>query len=51
MRPLPTAVAISPPLTATPEHFELIADAMRAGLDGLAAGAAPRTREGAAARP
>jgi putrescine---pyruvate transaminase len=51
VRPLPTAVATSPPLTATPEHFKLIADAMRAGLDRLGAGAAPRTREGAAARP
>src|SRR3954447_8744379 len=33
MRGLGTAIAVSPPLTAQPEHLELIADGFRAGLD------------------
>ncbi len=49
VRPLGTALAASPPLTATPEHFELIAGAMRAGLDRL--GAEAPSPQGAAARP
>ncbi len=35
VRPLGTSLAVSPPLTATTEHFGLIADALRAGLDAL----------------
>jgi putrescine---pyruvate transaminase len=35
VRPLPSALALSPPLTATPEHFELAADALRTALDEL----------------
>jgi len=37
VRPLPTAIAVSPPLTATPEHFDLIVEAVSAALDELAA--------------
>ncbi|MGD0385787.1 MAG: aminotransferase class III-fold pyridoxal phosphate-dependent enzyme [Solirubrobacteraceae bacterium] len=37
VRQLGTGVAVSPPLTATPEHFELIAQAIAAGLDAAAA--------------
>ncbi|HLJ02084.1 MAG TPA: aminotransferase class III-fold pyridoxal phosphate-dependent enzyme [Solirubrobacteraceae bacterium] len=37
IRPLGRAVALSPPLTATPEHFALAAEAIAAGLDTLAA--------------
>src|SRR4051794_27986589 len=33
IRPLLGGVAVSPPLTAEPEHIELIAQAIRAGLD------------------
>jgi adenosylmethionine-8-amino-7-oxononanoate aminotransferase len=40
VRPLVRAVAASPPLTATPEHFALITDAVGAGLDALASVAA-----------
>ncbi len=34
VRPLARAVAVSPPLTAQPEHFELIAQALAQGLAG-----------------
>ncbi len=37
VRPLGAGVALSPPLTATPEHFKLAAEAIGAGLDGLMA--------------
>jgi putrescine---pyruvate transaminase len=37
VRPLGRAVAVSPPLTATPEHFELIAGALDQALDSLSA--------------
>ncbi len=37
VRQLGSGVAVSPPLTATPEHFELIAQAIAAGLDAAAA--------------
>jgi putrescine aminotransferase len=40
VRPLGTAIAVSPPLTATPEHFSLLTDAVGAGLETLAAVAA-----------
>jgi adenosylmethionine-8-amino-7-oxononanoate aminotransferase len=36
VRTLGSGVAVSPPLTATPEHFELIAQAIDAGLDAAA---------------
>jgi putrescine---pyruvate transaminase len=36
VRPLVSAVAVSPPLTATPAHFALITEAVSAGLDELA---------------
>jgi putrescine aminotransferase len=36
LRPLATAVAISPPLTATEEHFTLIAQAIERGLSAAA---------------
>lgn len=36
VRPLASAVACSPPLTATPEHFAEIAQALAAGLGALA---------------
>ena len=32
VRPLARAIAVSPPLTATPEHFSLIAEAIDHGL-------------------
>ena len=35
VRPLVSAVAVSPPLTATEEHFRLITDAVGAGLESL----------------
>ena len=35
VRPLVSAVVCSPPLTATSEHFALLSDALRAGLDTL----------------
>lgn len=35
VRPLGTSLAVSPPLTATPEHFKLIAQALSAALDEL----------------
>ena len=35
VRPGGTAVAVSPPLTAGPEHFDLIAAALEQGLDAL----------------
>ena len=38
MRQLGSGVAVSPPLTAQPEHFELIAQGIAAGLDAAAAG-------------
>ena len=37
VRPGGTAIAVSPPLTAGPEHFELIADGIARGLSALAA--------------
>jgi putrescine---pyruvate transaminase len=49
VRPLGSGVAASPPLTATPAHFALVADAVRAGLDTLGAGTT--SPEGAIARP
>jgi putrescine---pyruvate transaminase len=36
VRPLGDGVAVSPPLTATPEHFELIVEALSTALDGYA---------------
>jgi adenosylmethionine-8-amino-7-oxononanoate aminotransferase len=39
VRQLGAGVALSPPLTATAEHFELAAQAIAAGLDAAAAGA------------
>lgn len=39
VRPLGTAIAVSPPLTATAEHFGLIADAIEDGLRAVSAGA------------
>ena len=42
VRPLPTALATSPPLTSTPEHFELLAGALRSALDEVAAGREPQ---------
>jgi adenosylmethionine-8-amino-7-oxononanoate aminotransferase len=36
VRQLGSGVAVSPPLTATPEHFELIAQALATGLDAAA---------------
>jgi adenosylmethionine-8-amino-7-oxononanoate aminotransferase len=38
LRQLSSSVAVSPPLTAQPEHFELIAQGIAAGLDAAAAG-------------
>ncbi len=35
VRPLASSLAVSPPLTATPEHFKLIAQAMSSALDAL----------------
>lgn len=35
IRPLGSSVALSPPLTATPEHFRIAAEAIGAGLDVL----------------
>jgi len=35
VRPLATALAVSPPLTATEEHFELITDALSVALDAV----------------
>jgi adenosylmethionine-8-amino-7-oxononanoate aminotransferase len=35
VRPLLGSVAVSPPLTVETEHLQQIADAIRAGLDGL----------------
>ena len=37
LRQLGSCVAVSPPLTATPEHFEQIAQGIAAGLDAAAA--------------
>jgi putrescine---pyruvate transaminase len=37
VRPLLSAVAVSPPLTATPQHFELLTEGLSKGLDRLAA--------------
>lgn len=37
LRPLGASLALSPPLTATEEHFGLIADAIAAGVDAVAA--------------
>jgi adenosylmethionine-8-amino-7-oxononanoate aminotransferase len=39
VRQLGAGVAVSPPLTATAEHFELAAQAIATGLDAAAAGA------------
>jgi putrescine---pyruvate transaminase len=41
VRPLGAGVAVSPPLTATPEHFELIVEALSTALDAVAAEHAP----------
>jgi adenosylmethionine-8-amino-7-oxononanoate aminotransferase len=38
LRQLSSSVAVSPPLTAEAEHFELIAQGIAAGLDAAAAG-------------
>lgn len=38
VRPVTDGVAVSPPLTVQPEHFDQIAAAVRAGLDRLAPG-------------
>ncbi|HLY47581.1 MAG TPA: aspartate aminotransferase family protein [Solirubrobacteraceae bacterium] len=38
IRPQARAVAVSPPLTATPEHFDQLAEAVEAGLAALTAG-------------
>ncbi len=38
VRQLASGVAVSPPLTATGEHFELITQGIAAGLDAAAAG-------------
>jgi putrescine---pyruvate transaminase len=38
VRPLLRGVAASPPLTATPDHFELITEALSTSLDEVAAG-------------
>ena len=35
IRPLPGAVAVSPPLIVEQEHIDLLADGIRAGLDAL----------------
>lgn len=37
VRPLSTAIAVSPPLTAGPEHFAMMADAIEQGLSALPA--------------
>ncbi len=37
VRPLGTSLAVSPPLTATPEHFALAAQALSSALDSLSA--------------
>jgi adenosylmethionine-8-amino-7-oxononanoate aminotransferase len=39
VRPLLGGVAVSPPLTSEPEHIELLAEGIRAGLDRI--GSAP----------
>ncbi len=36
VRPLLSGIAVSPPLTATPDHFELITEALSTSLDALA---------------
>ncbi len=41
VRPLLGSVAVSPPLIVEVEHLQQIADALRAGLDGLSAPTAP----------
>jgi putrescine aminotransferase len=41
IRPLGSAFAVSPPLTATPEHFELIVEAVSTALDELAGARTP----------
>jgi putrescine---pyruvate transaminase len=41
VRPGGTAIAVSPPLTAGPEHFELIAEGIEQGLSALTADAVP----------
>jgi adenosylmethionine-8-amino-7-oxononanoate aminotransferase len=33
VRPMVSAVAVSPPLTFTDEHIDLLTDALRGGLD------------------
>jgi adenosylmethionine-8-amino-7-oxononanoate aminotransferase len=40
VRPLLSGIAVSPPLTATPDHFELITEALSTALDELTAAAA-----------
>ncbi|MGO9903698.1 MAG: aspartate aminotransferase family protein [Solirubrobacteraceae bacterium] len=37
VRPLGTSLAVSPPLTATPEHFKLVAQALSSALESLGA--------------
>ena len=39
VRPLAAGVAVSPPLTATPDHFELIIEALSTALDEMVASA------------
>ena len=54
VRPGGAAVAVSPPLTAGPEHFELIAYGIEQGLAALAAdnlAAAKRYRRHKGRRP
>jgi adenosylmethionine-8-amino-7-oxononanoate aminotransferase len=36
VRPLGAGIAVSPPLTATPDHFELIIEALSTALDAIA---------------
>jgi adenosylmethionine-8-amino-7-oxononanoate aminotransferase len=35
IRPLASSLAVSPPLTVTPDHLELITDALSVALDGV----------------
>jgi adenosylmethionine-8-amino-7-oxononanoate aminotransferase len=41
VRPLGSAFAVSPPLTSTPDHFEMIVEAVSTALDELAGDRAP----------
>ena len=54
VRPLGTSIAVSPPLTVTAEHLDLLADAISEGLDKLAAaanGPSAQARTAAGSRP